>query len=363
MSFAIRGIGTAVPQHAIEQREAAELAAPLCCQTTEQERQLVALYRRSGVRTRHSVLLEGSTNSHPARQSFYRPPDEAAHGPTTAERMARYESDACLLGVEASRAALRDAKIDAERITHIVTVSCSGFVAPGVDLALIGALGLRPEVARTHVGFMGCHGALNALRVARAFAEADPDAHVLVCAVELCSLHQQYGWRPDQLVANALFADGAAAVVGSNGDGGNRPAWQVVASGSMVIPESEELMGWRIRDHGFEMTLSPRVPELIHQQLRPWLEGWLGGHALKIEDIKSWAVHPGGPRILQACAEAAGFERLLLSDSQEILAEYGNMSSPTVLFILDRLRQRNALRPCVLLAFGPGLAVEAALVR
>lgn len=363
MSFAIRGIGTAVPQHAIEQREAAELVAPLCCQSAEQERQLVALYRRSGVRTRRSVLLEASTNSHPARQSFYRSPDQGTHGPTTAERMARYESDAGPLAVEASQAALSEAEISAAAVTHLVTVSCSGFFAPGIDLALVRELGLRPGVARTHLGFMGCHGAINGLRVAQAFADADPDAHVLVCAVELCSLHQQYGWRPDQIVANSLFADGAAAVVGMRGSSSESAAWRVVASGSAMIPDSEDLMGWRIRDHGFEMTLSPLVPELIHQHLRPWLQGWLAGHDLTVEDVGSWAVHPGGPRILQACAQSAGFERSLLSDSQEILAEYGNMSSPTVLFILDRLRQRNAPRPCVLLAFGPGLAVEAALVR
>ena len=362
MSFVLRGIGTAVPQHAIEQREAAELVAPLCCQTAEQERQLVALYRRSGVRTRRSVLLDASTNSHPARQSFYRAPDEGTCGPTTAERMARYESDAGPLALEASRAALHDADFSSGSITHLVTVSCSGFVSPGIDLALIRELGLRPDVARTHIGFMGCHGALNALRVSQAFAEADPRARVLVCAVELCSLHQQYGWRPDQIVANALFADGVAAVVGTQGEPGDGAAWRVAATGSTVIPDSEYLMGWRIRDHGFEMTLSPRVPELIHQHLRPWLQGWLAVHALTIADIGSWAVHPGGPRILQACAEAAGFERSQLRDSQEILAEYGNMSSPTVLFILDRLRARHAPRPCVLLAFGPGVAVEAALV-
>ena len=363
MSFAIRGIGTAVPPHVIEQREAAELVAPLCCQTTEQQRQLVALYRRSGVRTRRSVLLNASTNSHPARQSFYPAPGQGVHGPTTAERMARYESDAGPLAARASAAALSEAEIGAASITHLVTVSCSGFVAPGLDLVLFRELGLRPDVARTHVGFMGCHGAINGLRVAQAFAEADPGAHVLVCAVELCSLHQQYGWRPDQIVANALFADGAAALVGSRTDAPVETSWSVVATASTLIPDSEDLMGWRIRDHGFEMTLSPRVPDVIRQHLRPWLQGWLAGHGLTVEEIGSWAVHPGGPRILQACGEAAGFERSLLSDSQEILAQYGNMSSPTVLFIVDRLRQRDAPRPCVLLAFGPGLAAEAALVR
>ena len=364
MPLYIAGLGTALPEHSIEQKDAATIVESLCCDTGDQRRLLPALYRRTSVNRRHSVVLEASAGALDERQTFF---GERRHsedsGPTTATRMSRYAAEALPLAEHAALAAFDQAGLARSSVTHLVTVSCSGFAAPGIDLAVIRELGLRPDVARTHVGVMGCHGVLNALRVARAFADADSRARVLVCAVELCSLHQQYGWRPDQIVANALFADGAAAVVGTQGGPADDSAWRVVANGSTVIPQSEDLMGWRIRDHGFEMTLSPRVPELIHQHLRPWLEGWLAAHSLMIENVGSWAVHPGGPRILQACAEAAGFERSLLSDSQETLAEYGNMSSPTVLFILDRLRRRNAPRPCVVLAFGPGLAVEAALVR
>ena len=155
-------------------------------------------------------------------------------------------------------------------------------------------------MARTHIGFMGCQGALNGLRLARAFLDANPSACVLLCALELCSLHHQYGWDADKIVANALFADGAAAVVAVGGEPTNPPHYQLIASGSTVIDDSEDVMTWRIGDHGFEMTLSPRVPDLICQHLRPWLESWLAEHDLDIARVGSWAVHPGGPRILSA---------------------------------------------------------------
>jgi predicted naringenin-chalcone synthase len=228
-----------------------------------------------------------------------------------------------------------------------------------VDFELIRALKLARTVERTHLGFMGCHGALNGLRVARALAMAEPGARVLLCAVELCSLHFHYPWNPKKLVANALFADGAAALVGAADAGGE--GWRAVASGACLFPNSAWAMTWSVGDHGFEMTLSTKVPELIARCLRPWLESWLAKHGLRIQEIQSWAVHPGGPRIVSAVEEALALPRECTAISWEVLADCGNMSSPTVLFILERLRCRGRPRPCVALGFGPGLAAEAAL--
>ncbi|HAH47099.1 MAG TPA: type III polyketide synthase, partial [Planctomycetaceae bacterium] len=171
------------------------------------------------------------------------------------------------------------------------------------------------------------------------------------------------GWCPDKIVANALFADGAAAVVGKQSQSRSGEQWELVASGSTVVPDSEEMMSWRIGDHGFEMTLSPQIPDLIKARLRPWLENWLAGQGIRIEEVGSWAIHPGGPRILTVVADAVGFEEEKLAPSREILSEFGNMSSPTVLFILQRLQAAQAARPCVMLGFGPGLTIEAALVK
>ncbi len=309
------------------------------------------------------------------RQTFYEVADDRDdRGPTTAARMQRYEVEAPTLAEQACRQALQSAGLEPQNIDHLVTVSCSGFNAPGFDLALYPRLGLDPNTSRTHVGFMGCHGALNAMRVATSLAKSAPDTNVLVCAVELCTLHHQYTDEPQQIVANSLFADGAAAAIVSNrtrptatastnGHARSSSDWHIIASGSFLVPESTEAMSWRIGDNGFCMTLSAQVPELIKSQLKPWLESWLARHDHKLSDIASWAVHPGGPRILSATASALELEKDALDTSIGVLSECGNMSSPTILFILDRLRQQQAPRPCVALAFGPGLVVEALLLR
>jgi predicted naringenin-chalcone synthase len=353
----IAGIGTAVPPHRIAQTDAAEIAQPYSCETAAQERLFQCLYRWTGVETRHSVVLRRSAGELDDRQSFY-----GRESPTTRDRMRKYEEEAGALAVAAAQRALQDAAVMPGTVTQLVTVSCSGFYAPSFDIALIKQLGITADVARTHIGFMGCHGALNGLRVANAFLGADRSACVLLCAVELCSLHHQYGWESDRIVANALFSDGAGALVGVTGEAPSARAYRVVASGSTLIEDSEDAMSWRIGDHGYEMTLSPRVPEIIARSLRPWLEGWLGRHGLTLDTAGSWAVHPGGPRILAAFGEATGIDRVAIEESYAVLAEYGNMSSPTILFILDRMRRAKAPRPLVALAFGPGLAVEAALL-
>ncbi|WP_339733502.1 type III polyketide synthase [uncultured Gimesia sp.] len=367
MSFELLGIGTTTPEYSIEQADAAVHAQEMSCgpEITDQQRRLIPiLYRRAGVKTRHSILLENSADSNQERQSFYRPSESALdYGPTTADRMQEYEKHASTLAIAAVSQALEAGSVDVAEITHLVTVSCSGFSAPGFDIQLMKELSFPTTVSRTQVGFMGCHGALNGLRVAKAFTDSDLEACVVVCAVELCTLHQQYGSCPDKIVANALFADGAAAVVGKQATGNSGESWNLVASGSTVVPDSEEMMSWRIGNHGFEMTLSPQIPDLINANLRSWLEHWLAQQGLTIPEVGCWAIHPGGPRILNAVAEAAGFDESLLTPSRDILAEFGNMSSPTVLFILKKLQAQNAALPCVMLGFGPGLTIEAALVR
>ena len=359
---AVLGIGTALPEHSITQVEAAQHAIALSCETEEHARKLPKLYRVTAVERRSSVLLQ-PTGKGDNRVPFYTPPNNGnGAGPTITERMHKYEAEAGPLALQASRRALQNAECTPDSITHLVTVSCSGFCAPGVDLELINGLELPSSVQRTHIGFMGCHGALNGIRVARAHAASDPTAKVLVCAVELCSLHFQYGWRPEQNVANALFADGAAAIIIAAAEKGTSK-WHVASTASKVIPDSKDAMTWRVRNHGFEMTLAPAVPTLIEEHLKPWLKSWLAEGQLTIDDIASWAVHPGGPSILRAVSKALALPRHTLDLSYDVLREHGNMSSPTVLFILEKLRQQDAPTPCLVLGFGPGLVAEATLIR
>jgi predicted naringenin-chalcone synthase len=360
MSFHITGVGTSVPRQQITQDDAARLAIELTGHTDCHAAAVRTLYRRTGVETRHSTLITSSTNGRPATQSFFPvAAGPADHGPTTRDRMCRYEQSALELAAEAARAALHDSSTASDEIAHLVTVSCTGFSAPGVDIGLIESLRLNRRISRTHIGFMGCHGALNGLRVASAMSHAAPGSKVLQCCIELCSLHHQYAADPQQVVANALFSDGAAAIVGCADASKN--SWRLVDQFSEVLSESAGLMTWQIGDNGFNMRLSPQIPEVIKDMLKPWLGAHLSRHKLSISDVKSWAIHPGGPRILTACAEALRLDHACLEPSQAILADYGNMSSPTVLFILDRLRANPDSLPCVMLAFGPGLSVEAAL--
>jgi predicted naringenin-chalcone synthase len=366
MSLAVLSIGTAVPQTSYGQDEALRIARALCCRTEEHETWLPTIYAGTGIATRHLALgdelvrdvLNGTRHSSSA---FLPSGADDDRGPTTGQRMRHYAELAPPLAVSAASAAVRRSGLAAPDLTHLVTVSCTGFVAPGLDAALIRGLDLRPTVERTHVGYMGCHGALNGLRVARAFAGADPDARVLLCAVELCSLHYHYGWNPSQMVANALFSDGAAAAVGVPSQAAPPDAWRVAATGSCMLPDSADAMTWTIGDHGFAMTLSKQVPGLIARHLRPWLEAWLRRQEVTTADVRSWAIHPGGPRILSAVEEGLNLPRDAAAASRAVFAEHGNMSSPTILFILERLMRSSAPRPCVALAFGPGLVVEAAL--
>ncbi len=361
MSMTILGLATAEPARSIEQSEAAQVARTFLCDGRE-ARLLPALFQRTQVRSRGSVLLERGNGCGP-RQSFYPPTKGPSdRGPATALRMQRYAEESLPLAAAAAASSLERAATSPQKITHLITVSCTGFFAPGIDIGLVKRLGLLPTVSRLHVGFMGCHGVLNALQAARAAVLADPAAVVLLCAVELCSLHYQYGAECDALVANALFADGAAALIGRASAKWN-DSWRLVSNGSYVLPDCEDGMSWKIGDHGFRMTLSPRVPELICGHLRPWLEGWLARSGRRLEEIRSWAVHPGGPRILTSVAEALRLPQAAMATSAEVLAGHGNMSSPTVLFVLNRLQEQGVRPPCVVLGFGPGLVAEAALLE
>ncbi len=409
MTPRVLGLGTALPPYLISQELAAHAAANVLLHDPPEARRrlLATLYRRTNVRQRGSVVLE-NPGGEAYRQAFYRAArSDADRGPGTAERMARYALAARDLARNAAQAALLDAGLAPAAVTHLITVSCTGFDAPGVDVHLIKSLGLPATTPRVHVGFMGCHGAINGLRVAQALSAADSTARPLVCAVEACSLHLSYGWDPDRVVANALFADGAGAVVvgqvaaaldpsgasldsrsstlassgaavsasaatsalpdthggGAGAGDADVGAWSLAATGSCLLPDSEDAMTWRIGDHGFEMTLSARVPALIAEHLRPWLVRWLADCGVSLPGVAAWAIHPGGPRIVGAVAESLALTESQVAASNAVLADCGNMSSPTVLFILDRLRRAGPPRPCVALGFGPGLVAEALLLR
>jgi predicted naringenin-chalcone synthase len=358
---AILGIGTSRPP-AIRQEELHQLAIEIAGPTAEQEAWLSRVFLRSGIEERGSVLVrDGECKLDALRMFFPRPLTPRDRGPTTAARMARYAIEAPPLAADAAARALADSQTAPQSITHLITASCTGFFAPGLDAALIAQLRLSPDIRRLHVGFMGCHAAFNALAAARDAVLADAGARVLVCSVELCSLHMAYGWDPGKLVANALFADGAAAVVIGRPPAKDSGAWRLRDTSSCLLPESLDAMAWHIGDHGFEMTLLQSVPGLIRKHLRQWCQAWLARHDLQLSDITGWAIHPGGPRVLSAVADALDLPPEALRHSRHVLAHHGNMSSATILFILQQMAGEFSGGPCVAIGLGPGLMAEGML--
>lgn len=361
MSFSILGLAHQSPEYSLGQESTAQFAKGLCCSSEQDERLLDALYRRTRIRKRGSVLLNetgGMTSN-----EFYTLPEKATDpGPGTRARMQKYEDYSSGLAVSACRRALKKTNLSASEITHLITVTCTGFFSPGIDYQICREMNLDSDIHRIQIGFMGCHAALNALGVASGFAAADPTARVLICAVELCSLHFQYGWNPDRVVSNAIFADGAGAIVGASWSPQTaEERWKLVASGSHLVDDSADAMTWRIGDNGFLMTLSANLPEIIQRQLPGWIDGWLCQHDYRRDQIKSWAIHPGGPRILTAAEKALGISPTATRASKEVLVENGNMSSATLVFVLEKMITEGHQRPCVALGFGPGLTIEAAL--
>ena len=377
----ITGIGTAVPQYKANSQASAAFASKISCATAGESRKVQALYRRTGIDQRGSVLLKEHAVSDIVNE-FYAPAENTQdHGPGTKVRNDRYRSEAPLLAKRAASAALKASGLMSEEITHLVTVSCTGFNAPGIDIALIDELELPYTTQRIQVGFMGCHAAINGLRAANGIVAADKDAKVLMCCVELCSLHYQYGMVTDHIVSNALFADGSAAVV-LESDGApidlsssiesthststhstSLQLGSVDATGSFLVPKSRDAMTWCIGDNGYQMTLSARVPHLIEEHLAAYLSDFLQQHGESLGSIGGWAVHPGGSRILSAVENALALPDDALSTSRSVLADHGNMSSATMLFILERFAAKNQPKPWVMLGFGPGLEIEVSLIR
>jgi predicted naringenin-chalcone synthase len=281
---------------------------------------------------------------------------------STAERMAMYERSAPPLAANAALAALADARIDPQRITDLIVVSCTGFASPGLDVALVERLGLSANVRRSMIGFMGCFGAITGLRAAVGACAADPHAAALVVCCELCSLHLRDEPSMDNLIASALFADGAAAAV----VGGELPrtGGPVAAScplgrfnlgHSLLLPEGREWMTWRITDAGFAMTLAKEVPVALRDAIGQFVRE-------STPKTRTYIVHPGGPGILDAVDSGLGLHGDGgLEHARQVLRDCGNMSSGTVLFVLQRAAatpRRSIPLPAMLLAFGPGLTID-----
>lgn len=358
----ILAIGTAVPPAALSQEAARDFFAAQPGMDRMAQRRVHGAFGAAGIDRRHTVLgdLAGSATADP--DAVFVGADGSLLSPTTAVRNALYERFAPPLYAEAARAALDGAEVEASAVTHVVTVSCTGFFAPGPDFRLVRDLRLAEHVERYHLGFIGCAAGLPALRLAARITAAQPEAVVLVVSAELCSLHVRAVDDPQQIVAASVFADGAAAAVVTAA-----PAFRAARGlylerfGTALTGEGESDMVWTIGDHGFEMTLSAEVPRIIGREIRGAVDHFLGDDP--VPDV--WAVHPGGRSILDRVETGLELPDGALAASRAVLRDHGNMSSATILFILRELMRGESLADgdrIAALAFGPGLTVESALL-
>ena len=323
----------------------------------KERRTLKFLYRQSGISQRYSVLPDYTRE--PEEWTFYPPAENLEPFPSLEERMEIFGRESVGLSAQSIRDCLEN-QLDIQEITHLITVTCTGLSAPGLDLQLIELLDLPKNIFRTSVNFMGCYAAIHALKVADALCSQNPQAKVLIVCTELCTLHFQQQASVDNITSSLLFGDGSAAVL-VTGAGDKKGGYPLLGFYGEVIPRGKKDMSWQLSSTGFAMTLSGYVPDLIEEDFNTLVDNALSRHGLPRQDITHWSIHPGGRKILEAIEKSLSITREKLDASYRILREYGNMSSPTILFVLKSiLSGLNPAEPSRIFgaAFGPGLTME-----
>lgn len=317
-------------------------------------RKLRFLYRQGGIDSRYSVIPDYSL---PANEwQFYSPTENLEPFPTLEQRMQWFQRHACTLSQHAIKDCLKGhAGIN---ITHLITVTCTGLNAPGLDIELMEALHLPPDISRTSVNFMGCYAAIHAMKLADAFCRTDQKSNVLIVCTELCTLHFQKEPGVDNITSSMLFGDGAAAVLISNDP--SYPGLNINSFYSHVASSGNKDMAWELSSTGFKMTLSSYVTDLVANSFSGLVNNALAAAKCSREEITHWCIHPGGKRILEAVHDSLGFTNGQLDSCYRVLKDFGNMSSPTVLFVLKDLVEKKIRRQekTFVAAFGPGLTME-----
>ncbi|WP_310586111.1 type III polyketide synthase [Telluribacter humicola] len=360
----ITSIGTATPPNRFDQMSIAEFMANALHLDATGQRRLRALYRSTRIHHRYSVLADYGKEV--GDFTFYPNTPDLEPFPTVSQRMDLYREHAVPLAEKAIRDCLIQRAVPIASITHLITVSCTGMYAPGPDIELIERLGLRTSTHRMAINFMGCYGAFNGMKAAVAIVKADPAAKVLMVCTELCTIHFQKKNEEDHLLANALFADGSAAILVEGEPEEGVPALEVAQFACEVLPEGNQDMAWHISDFGFEMKLTSRVPDVLKKGIHSVLDRVIAAQGIQRSEVALYAIHPGGRRILEVIEQVLGICACDNAPAYDVLRDYGNMSSVTVLFVLKNLWERHSEadgRWIFTSAFGPGLTAETALLR
>ncbi len=351
----ILSIGTAVPGHVHSQDNILDFMQRVFALDEGGNRKLKFLYRQSGIDTRYSVIPDYSL---PALSwQFYPPSENLEPFPDLEKRMQWYKQYAAPLSIRAIDQCLK--KYRKTEITHLVTVSCTGMSAPGLDLEIMELMGLPAHTFHTSVNFMGCYAAIHALKMADAFCSTDKNANVLIVCTELCTLHFQKEHSIDSITSSMLFADGSAAMLVSGND--QEQGLTVGPFFSKVALKGKNDMVWELSSKGFLMTLSAYIADLVEEDFNGLVNDALNAAGILKTGVSHWCIHPGGKRILEAVHKSLGFVNGQLGCSYDILKSFGNMSSPTVLFVLEKMMNDNRFNSGDKVfgaAFGPGLSME-----
>jgi predicted naringenin-chalcone synthase len=353
----IRAIGTAVPAFRHAQNDILHFMSRIYAFNEKERRTLKFLYHQSGIQNRYSVL--GDYSHKPEDWTFYPPTENLEPFPSIEKRMEVFNQYAAELSASAIRNCLEN-QLELSEITHLITVTCTGLSAPGLDLQLMELLGLPHNIFRTSINFMGCYAAIHALKLADVLCQADPSAKVLVVCTELCTLHFQQAPTLDNITSSLIFADGSAAVL-VTGQSDPNPGYPILGFYGEVMPKGKQDMSWELSATGFAMTLSGYVPSLIEADFKALVERALEKNGISRDAITHWSVHPGGRKILEAIEKSLVLPREKLDVSYEILRNYGNMSSATILFVLREILsslERASEQKVFGAAFGPGLTME-----
>lgn len=347
----IQSIQTVVPLRSLTQDESA-LRMQISSQSSRTHRLIRQIARQSGITKRHLAVLDWQDD--PEGTPLYLPASVQPGGPGMGIRNAHFD----VASGELIRRVMEPVPRDSiEAVKTLVTVSCTHATSPGLELPLFRHAGISPAVQRWNLGFMGCSAGLAALRLVHGLNSDGQNA--LICTCELSSLHFQYSDCVDQITANMLFADGVAAVFLSPQPSNVR----VLSCRCVHLPAAADQMTWFAGDSGLKLTLSRDLPATLAGVLAETVDAFLQDFGASRADVRHWLVHPGGPQILESAESTLGLSRDSLVDSRAVLNEYGNMSSSTIYFVLKRFVERGESGLSVLLAFGPGLTIELALLQ
>jgi alkylresorcinol/alkylpyrone synthase len=335
----LQSLATAVPPHRLSQSDAARMAAQIFAGRFRNFERMAPVFQSSGILARHTVQ-----------------PPEWYLAPKIGwpERMAAYLRGAADLFVDAATRALEASGCMASEVDTIVTISSTGIATPSLEARVAGRMGFRSDVERVPVFGLGCAGGVSGLAIASRLAAARPGKTVLLVAVEICTV----AFRADQLtkasiVASALFGDGAAACVARAGEGGIA---RIEGSGQHMWPDTLDIMGWNVDATGLDVVFDRAIPPFVEEQVRPAVDGILRGMDITVAEVDRFACHPGGAKVITALETALQLKQGTLDHEREVLSDYGNMSAPTVVFVMERLLKAGLPKRTVMTAMGPGFS-------